>query len=189
MEIIDNKVEIVKSPTIFKGKVEKVDNDELQEDLILDDEMEFLFDEDEDLMGDEELDDMFSLNDDMETEEEIEEGELQDANELDDSEDFENYESKHAEEVEDEMDLTNIESHLSGMFGETDCVKNGAFIVTENGNFECNTCRKEFSKRSNIRKHWIDVHSGIRFPCNQCSYMAKRRDNLSKHIKRKHTGL
>merc|ERR1712126_134094 len=52
LEIIDNKVENVKCPTIFKGKVEKVDNDELQEDLILDDEMEFLFDEDdEDLMG------------------------------------------------------------------------------------------------------------------------------------------
>merc|ERR1719450_993736 len=40
-----------------------------------------------------------------------------------------------------------------------------------------------------MRRHWDDVHSGIKYPCDQCSFVSKRKDKLNAHIKNKHSVL
>ena len=54
------------------------------------------------------------------------------------------------------------------------------------GEYVCISCGKLFVKKDKMRRHWEEVHSGIKYPCDQCSYTSKRKDKLKSHIQNKH---
>lgn len=67
-----------------------------------------------------------------------------------------------------------------GSYGEN------CYDRNENGEYACNYCGKIFTKRHKMKRHWDEVHTGIKYPCDQCSFMSKRKEKLNNHIKKKH---
>ena len=62
-------------------------------------------------------------------------------------------------------------------------------VVGLNGKYECESCNKTFSHRSNLYQHIHSKHEGIKYACDKCDYQATQQGNLSKHIQSKHEGV
>ena len=55
-----------------------------------------------------------------------------------------------------------------------------------NGNFNCNVCKRQFSRKSHTLEH-IETHiDGLQFPCQSCDYFAKSRHVLREHVHKQH---
>ena len=52
---------------------------------------------------------------------------------------------------------------------------------------ECPQCNMKFSQRSNMLKHYRNVHDGKRISCNYCSYQTTEVSNLKRHLGSKHS--
>ena len=50
----------------------------------------------------------------------------------------------------------------------------------------CDQCEYKCSYRSNLRRHIMSEHQGIRYHCEKCGYAAKDKGALSTHIKTVH---
>ena len=55
--------------------------------------------------------------------------------------------------------------------------------------FTCVPCDKEFTYRSNLRKHNKSIHDKIRYNCDQCPYEATTKASLQAHIGSIHLGM
>jgi uncharacterized Zn-finger protein len=54
---------------------------------------------------------------------------------------------------------------------------------------ECPTCKKEFSTRHSMVRHYKIEHEGLKpFKCDLCEYKTGERSKLRIHIERHHTG-
>ena len=55
--------------------------------------------------------------------------------------------------------------------------------------FDCTSCDKKFSKKSNLKVHINSVHEKTRIEsCDQCDYKCTVKDSLKQHIKSVHSG-
>ena len=59
----------------------------------------------------------------------------------------------------------------------------------EAGQFPCNRCEKQYTRRDNLERHIQSAHEGIKFPCNDCGYKATTRADLFRHIQSVHEGI
>ena len=69
-------------------------------------------------------------------------------------------------------------------------VRNAAIMQNmgkcDDGNFNCNICRRQFAKKSQTLEH-IETHiDGLQFPCQYCDYVAKSRHSLRDHVRKYH---
>merc|ERR1711951_284177 len=56
----------------------------------------------------------------------------------------------------------------------------------ESGLYKCNKCEKQFSVRSNMKRHIRSTHEGINYPCNICNQAFTSKFNVDRHIKTSH---
>merc|ERR1719342_1581837 len=47
-------------------------------------------------------------------------------------------------------------------------------LMNEGGQYPCNKCDKQFSKKVSLYDHHKRDHEGIRFPCHECDYKATK---------------
>ena len=85
------------------------------------------------------------------------------------------------EEIEEAYDSAVLKASV-----ETVAFSGNDFTKNESDEFVCNRCGKIFQSRKKMKRHWNDVHSGIKLSCDQCNYMCARKDNLNSHIRNKH---
>ena len=85
------------------------------------------------------------------------------------------------EEIEEADDSVFLKASV-----ETVAFSDNDFTKNESDEFVCNRCGKIFQSRQKMKRHWNDVHSGIKLSCDQCNYMCARKDNLNSHIRNKH---
>ena len=69
---------------------------------------------------------------------------------------------------------------------EIDYLNTKLLKSNEAGQFSCEKCDKQFSRKFNLDIHIKAVHEGIKFPCDMCSHAASSKSNLYKHKKIKH---
>ena len=60
-------------------------------------------------------------------------------------------------------------------------------IMTESG-IQCTLCGKEFSQKSDTKRHIQTVHSGAQHQvnCHQCGKMMKNKQSLGNHLRTMH---
>jgi len=54
--------------------------------------------------------------------------------------------------------------------------------------FECDQCESKYTHPSNLRRHILSKHEGIKYDCNQCDQKYSDSSSLSHHVKSKHKG-
>ena len=54
--------------------------------------------------------------------------------------------------------------------------------MTDSNIYKCNTCQKEFSTYSNLKRHTDNIHDKIKqYKCEFCDFCAAQKPNLKKH--------
>ena len=108
-------------------------------------------------------------------------------NELDDTSENDKEAEMKPSVFEKTSDEEETEDSEDQMEGELATFNDSNYTKNDSQEFVCNSCNKVFQKRQKMRRHWHDVHSGIKFSCDQCDYTTSRKENLNTHVKKKHS--
>ena len=60
---------------------------------------------------------------------------------------------------------------------------------TENGQFSCSKCGRQYSSYQNLYTHIKSAHEGKRYPCNRCDKSYPQKIHLQRHVKSTHEGV
>ena len=58
--------------------------------------------------------------------------------------------------------------------------------VSEDSVYQCRTCNKNFTTKTNLKAHMLSIHNGVKHECRYCPYKSGFKQNLRKHIQNKH---
>ena len=67
-------------------------------------------------------------------------------------------------------------------------VGNKKFKRTEDLQYLCDQCDKQFTQQGSLSRHIHSAHESVKYACNQCDYQATRQDHLTIHIQSAHEG-
>ena len=68
-------------------------------------------------------------------------------------------------------------------------VGNKKFKRTEDLQYLCDQCDKQFTHQGDLTRHIQSKHEGVKYACNQCDYQATHPGTLTRHIQSVHEGV
>ena len=99
--------------------------------------------------------------------------------------------------VKDETQIVEVQQHMPendfemNTYNETGTYHflNLSSKDKDTGRYSCDECNYQTVNATNLKRHKVGKHAGIKFPCVECDGQFSSRDNLKRHCQSKHYEL